>query len=351
MEDRTNICPLCNRAFVQKSTLTRHIRIVHEKLKPYSCKICKHSFSTKDNIYMHTLRKHPSSNLKPFSCEICIQSFYNEEALRRHKRKHKKGSVFECDFCHKICVSQEALDKHKNVHDINNEDDNKSFCYVCKISFKLCIYLKAHNLRYHSIVSNAVFSCDICNFSCTEKDLYQAHIKSHIRRKMKIQVRNVYLNLYEFYLDFNDNVSCLNYCELCYKTFTNLDVLMKHKQEEHCPRNAKVNLVKLNITNFKSFSYSCKVCNNIFNDKRQLFRHKILHLTKISNDKVETAPHTKCLTNDTKELINPNNDLEATLIEAKQNILQESKSVIANKKAKNVCNKNEADNIISVHEE
>ncbi len=350
MEERTNICNLCSKAFNQKSTLTRHIRIVHEKLKPYSCNECEKTFSTKDIIYLHTLKEHPLSNPKPFSCDICIQSFYDKKALRRHKNKHKK-SVFECDICHKMCVSQEYLDKHKNIHNITNNEYNKSFCYVCKISFRFCMTLKVHNLRYHNILSNELYSCDICNFSCTENTLYQTHMRSHIKKTMKIKVRNVYLNLYEFYLDFNDDVSCLNYCEICYKAFTNLDVLMKHKEKEHCLKKVKVNLVKLNIQNFKPFAYSCKVCNIIFDDKRQLIKHKLLHLTKVSNDDAVTDPNIKCLVNETKELNNVNKDLETTfIVEAKENVLHRSK--LSNyMEPKNVCNKSKTEIMISVYEE
>ena len=43
------ICPLCKGAFVN---LKSHIRIVHEKKKPFGCDICNAHFSQKSKLQM-----------------------------------------------------------------------------------------------------------------------------------------------------------------------------------------------------------------------------------------------------------------------------------------------------------
>jgi len=48
-------CPVCSRAFKQKRDMLRHVRIVHNKDKPYICNVCGKASSTSSNLKRHYL--------------------------------------------------------------------------------------------------------------------------------------------------------------------------------------------------------------------------------------------------------------------------------------------------------
>ena len=67
-------CPLCSKAFIQKSTLTRHMALVHGVGgRLYQCCQCDYSTKQKGHLLRHQ-RIH--SGLKPFKCALC-DSAYN----------------------------------------------------------------------------------------------------------------------------------------------------------------------------------------------------------------------------------------------------------------------------------
>ena len=55
---RPYVCPICNKAFGQKSSLPGHIASVHEGKRPYACKICDTNYATKQGFKVHISRVH-----------------------------------------------------------------------------------------------------------------------------------------------------------------------------------------------------------------------------------------------------------------------------------------------------
>ena len=53
-------CDLCNKNFSSPSKLRRHVRIVHEKIKPYHCQECGKNFGQKVNLIGHMQSRHKS---------------------------------------------------------------------------------------------------------------------------------------------------------------------------------------------------------------------------------------------------------------------------------------------------
>ena len=51
-------CKLCNKVFSRKSYLKKHIRVVHEKQRPYECDRCKKTFGEKGNLNRHKKKYH-----------------------------------------------------------------------------------------------------------------------------------------------------------------------------------------------------------------------------------------------------------------------------------------------------
>ena len=50
-------CNVCNKTFPQKSALNRHIREVHDKVKPFECPHCPNKAGTNSNIKQHILNQ------------------------------------------------------------------------------------------------------------------------------------------------------------------------------------------------------------------------------------------------------------------------------------------------------
>ena len=51
-------CDLCNKNFSSPSKLRRHVRIVHEKIKPFNCQECGKNFGQKVNLIGHIQSRH-----------------------------------------------------------------------------------------------------------------------------------------------------------------------------------------------------------------------------------------------------------------------------------------------------
>ena len=64
-----------------KQHLDRHISNVHERKKPYDCKVCNSKFATKGSLKNH-MNVHEERNL--FGCNNCTKTYQLENSLRRH---------------------------------------------------------------------------------------------------------------------------------------------------------------------------------------------------------------------------------------------------------------------------
>ena len=62
-------CPVCHQMFY-KTSINKHIRIKHQQQKAYSCDFCKNSFVTKCNLDKH-MWQHKGIRSRPFKCQLC----------------------------------------------------------------------------------------------------------------------------------------------------------------------------------------------------------------------------------------------------------------------------------------
>ena len=56
--DRSHACSQCNAAFGKASTLTRHVRTVHEKRRDHACPQCEAAFGQAGNLRAHVRTVH-----------------------------------------------------------------------------------------------------------------------------------------------------------------------------------------------------------------------------------------------------------------------------------------------------
>jgi uncharacterized Zn-finger protein len=71
--------------------------MVHEKLKPFQCKICQISVSLEHNLKRHIEQVH--LNLLPFQCQICPTRTYSRSDLRNHMEHFHEAKRFKCKTC------------------------------------------------------------------------------------------------------------------------------------------------------------------------------------------------------------------------------------------------------------
>ena len=60
-KDVKKYCAECNRSFATVGSYTRHLRMIHYKLRPLNCDICGHAFYQRSDLKKHVQRQHQRS--------------------------------------------------------------------------------------------------------------------------------------------------------------------------------------------------------------------------------------------------------------------------------------------------
>lgn len=95
-DEKTEICEVCNKTFVNKSVLARHMRIHTGDVMSYKCPICNKVCTSLNNMNTH-LTVH--SDERPFQCSSCSRSFKSEGNLRKHSLIHTEEKRYICTAC------------------------------------------------------------------------------------------------------------------------------------------------------------------------------------------------------------------------------------------------------------
>ncbi|EDS35078.1 zinc finger protein [Culex quinquefasciatus] len=114
IQQRTHICDICGSKFAKQSALKRHVKLVHEGLRPFECQICGFKLFTSTQLKRHLLGH---SKEKPYKCELCTQAFVKTDELANHvARKHRGGLPYPCDRCDESFRLMTELRHHYRVH-------------------------------------------------------------------------------------------------------------------------------------------------------------------------------------------------------------------------------------------
>ena len=127
-------CQVCPALFLVKSDLDTHTSVHDGKkqfnaqapaeenstLQKFKCKFCDSNFKRKADCDRHIKTVH--DKVKPFQCSKCTLSFKTSGDLNRHFRsKHEDEKKFKCDECPYQTARHYQLKNHKkNIHDLKS---------------------------------------------------------------------------------------------------------------------------------------------------------------------------------------------------------------------------------------
>ncbi|XP_029998156.1 uncharacterized protein LOC115424805 isoform X2 [Sphaeramia orbicularis] len=141
---RIHVCPKCGKGFVYTFCLTKHLQMVHGKVRPFNCKVCKKGFFTERDLEGH-IRIHTGE--KPFHCNLCERKFPRRADLNVHLRWHNGEKRHWCPFCGKGFLDFNNLKRHKYIH----TGEKPHSCPQCAKRFTQSSHLKKHLRNVHKI--------------------------------------------------------------------------------------------------------------------------------------------------------------------------------------------------------
>ncbi|XP_035713574.1 zinc finger protein 596-like [Folsomia candida] len=108
-------CRLCMQTFLERFSLQRHIRVVHENRRNFPCRFCDKRFDSASNLKRHVEARHPTSKELVHSCDKCEYKSHSKINLASHARRHLAANR-ECYFCGKKFLTFPELVSHSRVH-------------------------------------------------------------------------------------------------------------------------------------------------------------------------------------------------------------------------------------------
>ena len=170
-------------------------------------------------------------NVDEYICDTCNQSFRRKRYLKKHIVQHfNNRKLYKCKYCPKEVTSRQSLRKHEARH----LNENLYKCKFCKLSFQTESTLVSHVRTSHG--KSAPYICEVCGLSFNAAQQLRRHITLHTGEKK-----------YE-----------CNYCE---KTF---------RRSERCKIHERTQHQRL----------TCDKCDLIFSNRKQLRKHRMVHLDR-----------------------------------------------------------------------
>ncbi|XP_053955533.1 transcriptional repressor CTCF [Anastrepha ludens] len=132
-------CDICGRKFVNGKTLSKHVKAVHNKIKPFICNVCGKKTARKASLIIH-MRQHTGE--KPLHCKTCKFSTRDPSVLHKHQQRHEKAQKLNCKLCDFSCIQTSAYKRHMRLNHV--EEYRKIACDLCNY-----VTISAERLQVH----------------------------------------------------------------------------------------------------------------------------------------------------------------------------------------------------------
>jgi KRAB domain-containing zinc finger protein len=147
IKEKEFVCDICGFETKMKTDLNRHKQRKHHK-KTLKCKFCDYCCRSKERLERHIDSKHQDvGGALSYICSECGKGFIYKNSLTKHLRMdHEKNTPFNCEHCTKSFVTESVLKWHKkSVHErVKCDMCNEEICN----SFKLNRHkAKAHGIK------------------------------------------------------------------------------------------------------------------------------------------------------------------------------------------------------------
>jgi len=205
------VCPHCERRFVTKNGLQKHVEKHNttkvnarkqnnctqddnklldqparsDNRRKFACPHCERRFVTKYALHKHvtnhkTTREHTRARQKrnyTLKCQVCPKMFHSNSALVEHMRSHTGERPFQCPKCDMSFSYSSCLKSHlRTIH----VDEKRHKCATCGSKFKLARYLANHVKKCHAGRDDGVkyeFECHICEKRFVKEKSLITHVK------------------------------------------------------------------------------------------------------------------------------------------------------------------------------
>ncbi|XP_050098565.1 zinc finger protein 652 [Anopheles aquasalis] len=132
-------CPTCKHLFSNSKILSKHIKTVHHKIKPFICNVCGYKAARKYTLTIH-MRQH--SGEKPLSCQLCSFRTADPSALYHHGLRHTDEKSYKCQICGFVAIQAFALKTHiQTQHPLDYERIKCKLCSFASVNSEI---LKRH---------------------------------------------------------------------------------------------------------------------------------------------------------------------------------------------------------------
>ena len=86
-----------------------HVYLIQYFCRPFKCEYCERRFITKQSLSRHIMNKHAAESGLPVPvhvCELCGKEFKSKKNLKEHRYYHAENtdSRQQCEICHKVTL-------------------------------------------------------------------------------------------------------------------------------------------------------------------------------------------------------------------------------------------------------